>query len=714
MVEREKHCSKNLILLPALILLTSLFPLFSLDDPVGFYLSEDETQWLKKHPVIRVAPDPVFPPIEFFDGNGEFRGMASDYLALLEEILPVRFELIRTESWQESMVLARSRQADMYSAAVITEPRTEYMSFSPPYLEFEAVILVNNGDSRIKTLSLDDLKGRDVLIPSGYYIHEILEEQYPDINLIPKSNLSECLRALALGEAYAFIGNISTISYHLEEQGITNLRLAGKTGMKLRLSLAVRSDWPEFLIILNKAMEQISEEEKSTIYSRWIHIEDSALKLSRRRLKILSFTLLSILLILILILLWNRSLKAGIARKTEQLEGEMVIRKASEESLRISEIRFRTLVNNLPGVIYRKGEASHNEMDFISDYIEKLSGYPAEDFMGTHPARTLSTLLPPEELIRVAPDLEYAVKNRKPFHLNYRIRHADGSLRHVQEHGQFLIDRENGKPYMDGVILDETELKRYEEAMVQAEKMETVGRMSSGIVHDFNNVLTGMTSVVNLMELDLKEDEEIGREKLTNYISMLKLSGDRAAGIVKGLLSLSRTKEITFRMIDLNDVIRNVVMICSPNLDRSVRIESTCPDEPSMTKGDALRLEQVVLNLCINAEHAMTIMEKEDKKGGIVELTLESCRRESPLVPSSDTVEYWRISVGDTGVGIDEDRLENIFTPFFTTKEGETGTGLGLSTSYNTVRSHSGFIEVHSAPGEGSRFEVYLPVIREA
>ena len=696
-----------------LLLIYMTTPLFPIDDPAGLDLTKKEREWLEDHPVIRVAPDPVYPPVEFFDEKGEFKGMAAEYLVLLEEILPVRFEIIHTESWQESMAMARSRRADMFSAAVITPKRKEYMSFSSPYLEFEAVILVNNSNEK-KALTMDDLKGQKVLIPSGYYLHEIVENDYPEIELVPKRDLSECLRALSLNEAYAFIGNISIISYHLEEEGITNLRLAGRTGMKLRLSLAVRNDWPEFLSVLNKALLQIPENRKDEIYSRWIFLEDSDLEFSRKWLKILSIILLTIVMVLILILLWNRSLKAGIARKTKELENEIETRKASEESLRISEIRFRTLVNNLPGVVYRKGETAHNEMDFISSYIEEISGYPPEDFLGPHPAMTISTLLPPDELIRVAPDLEEAVKNRKPFHLHYQIRHADGSLRWVHEHGQFLTDTENGKIYMDGVIMDETDLKRYEEEMIQARKMETIARMSSGIAHDFNNVLTGMTSAVGLMELDLSKNDTISRERLENYISLLRLSGDRAASIVGNLLSLSRKQEMSFAPLDLNQVIRNVSMICTPNLDKSVKIESRLPDRPAMAKGDAVRLEQVVLNLCINAEHAMTIMKDEKDRGGVIELTLDHCLRENPLETASVAGEYWRIRVKDTGAGIEEGVLENIFTPFFTTKAGNKGTGLGLSTSYQTIRAHSGFIEVDSIPGKGSRFEVYLPVIKDS
>ena len=159
---------------------------------------------------------------------------------------------------------------------------------------------------------------------------------------------------------------------------------------------------------------------------------------------------------------------------------------------------------------------------------------------------------------------------------------------------------------------------------------------------------------------------------------------------------------------------KNIVRICTDTFDNSVEIRISAPDEPAFVKADPNQVEQVLLNLCVNAEHAMTIMRKEhERQGGIMLISLAKMTFDSTMTgyhPEADEGDYWMVSVEDTGVGIDKEAMQKIFDPFFTTKGKGRGTGLGLAMVYNIVHQLNGFIEISSREGAGSEFRIYLPV----
>jgi PAS domain S-box-containing protein len=260
---------------------------------------------------------------------------------------------------------------------------------------------------------------------------------------------------------------------------------------------------------------------------------------------------------------------------------------------------------------------------------------------------------------------------------------------------------------------DVTELEGKETQLRQAQKMEMIGSLTSGIAHDFNNILTGIMGNASLLSLQLAENRLPPDPEIASEVdSMLKISL-RAKDLVKQLLSLSRRQEITLKEIDLSGAIDSAVKICRTSFDKSISVSVSYPAGPAITLADQVLIEQVLLNICINASHAMTIMRPDGHAmGGKLEISLEHfdvnerfCSR-NPLAVVGP---YWVIKVSDSGVGIPPAALSKIFNPFFTTKPAGQGTGLGLSTAYGIVRQHDGFIDVYSIPGSGTTFSVYLP-----
>ncbi len=259
-----------------------------------------------------------------------------------------------------------------------------------------------------------------------------------------------------------------------------------------------------------------------------------------------------------------------------------------------------------------------------------------------------------------------------------------------------------------------TDIVKKDNQLFQAQKMETVGNLAGGLAHDFNNVLCGVTATISLLKyyLEMKKVED---PQIFNYIRTMEQSSNRASEMVQQLLTLSRKQEVSYTAIRLNDAINNVMEICKNTLDKSIHLHLGNIADDAYVNANQTQIEQVLLNLCVNSSHAMTIMRGPDeKKGGRLDISLYKYfveRSFSHYHPDAKEGYYWVCTVHDEGVGMSDEVMRRIFDPFYTTKESSHGTGLGLAMVYNIVKMHNGFINVYSEEGVGSTFQVYLPVL---
>jgi len=262
---------------------------------------------------------------------------------------------------------------------------------------------------------------------------------------------------------------------------------------------------------------------------------------------------------------------------------------------------------------------------------------------------------------------------------------------------------------------DVTELEKKDIQLRQAQKMETVGTLAGGLAHDFNNVLGGIVGTLSVFRFKLKKwKNQVDVNKLNDFLDTIEISGNRAADMVKQLLTLSRKQEVAFAPVDLNMTMKHVLKICKNSLDKTVNLNFKFASEKAMITADPTQIEQVLLNLCVNASHAMTIMRaKDEHSGGTLAVSLENILADEKFIaihPQAKSASYWKLTCKDTGIGMDEKIISRIFDPFFTTKQKGVGTGLGLSMVYGIIETHKGFLELESDLGKGTTFTIYLPI----
>ncbi|HOS68461.1 MAG TPA: transporter substrate-binding domain-containing protein [Bacillota bacterium] len=233
--------------------------------------TEDELAFMKEHPVIRLGVDPGFVPFEFIDEDGEYKGIAADYLSLISKKTGLQFEVVKGLTWPEAYDMALAGDIDALPAIGKTEDREKNFFFSEPYYYFKRVIVTRDSDTNIS--GMEDLQGLTVAVQRNSSHHSYLLS-FPKINLSLYDSLEAALTAVATGAETAFIGNLATTNYLIRSNGLTNLRFVSFEAEKQQaLYFAVRKDWPQLVSIFNKAMDTITENEKNAINQKWIDLE---------------------------------------------------------------------------------------------------------------------------------------------------------------------------------------------------------------------------------------------------------------------------------------------------------------------------------------------------------------------------------------------------------------------------------------------------------
>lgn len=378
-------------------------------------------------------------------------------------------------------------------------------------------------------------------------------------------------------------------------------------------------------------------------------------------------------------------------------------RKEGEEALQESEKKFRVLTETAAsGIFIHQGE----KFVYVNPASEAMTGYSREE------------LLTMDFWHLVHPDFRELVKQRAQARQQGKSVPSRYELKIITKNGEErwvdlavgMIDFQ-GKPAILGTDFDITERKRAEEEMRaleeqlrQSQKIEAIGRLAGGIAHDFNNLLTVIKGYSQLSLLDLKESDP-----LWGNIQEIQKATQRATDLTRHLLAFSRRQILDLKVLDLNSLLRDLDKMLRRIIGEDIELNTLLVNNLGRVKIDPGQIEQVILNLAVNARDAMPSGGKLIIETANVELDEQYAHTHMGVIPSH----YVRLSVSDTGLGMSRGVKEKIFEPFFTTKEKGKGTGLGLSTVYGIVKQSGGNIWVYSEPGHGTTFKIYLPRVEE-
>ena len=377
-------------------------------------------------------------------------------------------------------------------------------------------------------------------------------------------------------------------------------------------------------------------------------------------------------------------------------------RRQAESQLRESESRFRELAQHVHEVFFELDPQTWRAL-YVSPAFETLSGRNLEEAYAEPFAWAAG--MHPDDRERVLTTAREAAQTGELAATTYRVVRPDKSVRWVRARGTPVRDPAGRVVRLVGIAEDITDLKRTEEQLVQAQKMEAVGRLAGGVAHDFNNLLTVITSYGQLQLDDLPPNDS-RRADLDEIVH----AALEAAKLTRQLLAFSRRQVLEPKVISLNDVVSGIEKMLKRVIGEDIDLAVALASDLDAVRADPGQVEQVIMNLVVNARDAMP-------NGG--QLTIETANLEldaayvlthEPVLAGS----YVMIAVSDTGTGMDEATRARIFEPFFTTKEMGKGTGLGLATVYGIVKQSNGYIWAYSEQGQGATFKVYLPRVTES
>jgi PAS domain S-box-containing protein len=374
-----------------------------------------------------------------------------------------------------------------------------------------------------------------------------------------------------------------------------------------------------------------------------------------------------------------------------RLENEVSARKESEN-------RLRSIVEGSPGFFFYIRDAQ-GYFTYLSPSVEKITGYTPEDWMRSH-----ATYLTDNPLNKQAVERAEQVIRERIDAISYpmEIVSADGRKLLLQVYERPILT-DGQVTGVQCVAHDVTRQRALEEQLLQAQKMEIVGTLAGGIAHDFNNLLTGILGNASLALSRVGEDHDLS-EDLHGLIEAAK----RARDLTEQLMTFSRVAAVETQPLNLNSTVDETVQLLRRTIPTTIEIETHLAPNLAVVKANPGQMMQLLMNLCVNARDAMP-------DGGRLTLQTENLVIDQSYVEDhleAQPGEYVKISVTDTGVGMDKTTRQHLFEPFFTSKELGKGTGLGLATVYGIAKSHGGWITIYSELGQGSVFNVYLPATK--
>jgi hypothetical protein len=618
-------------------------------------------------------------PKIFRDETGEASGLFADLVSEIAQRESWELKFVSCE-WSECLEALQGGRIDLLPDVAFSRERDASIDFHRvPVIESWSQLY-----SREPIEDISDLHGKTVVvlraaIQESTFGH-MMEGFGLRVEVLPVDSLPEAFRMVQGGSADAAISNHFFGERFHRDYGLVKNPIVFQAVQLYFATAEGRNQ--DLLKAMDQHLESWQKDPDSPYYqtlSRWMGKKPERFVPGYVRWSI-GFALGLLALSAGMILLLRRQVRA----RTDHLMQAVRDLKESEE-------RYRLIADKTADVIW--------QMDlewrfvYVNAAVYPVLGYRPDEYVGTR----LSDHVEAEDLPVIAKVIMAGLgKASADAMIETRLRHKDGRLIPVEVHGALILDEQGAPHRIQGTTRDVTEQRRISEQLQVSQRLEAVGQLAGGVAHDFNNLLTVINSGADLVL------EELGPDDPTRVDLMeIRRAGQRAAVLTRQLLAFSRKQVLEPRLLNMEELARDLLGMLRRLLGEQIRIEVHCGPDLGVVRADPGQIEQVMVNLAVNARDAMP-------DGGTLSIGLERVAledRRAELAPG----EYLMVSVSDTGIGMDKNTQDHLFEPFFTTKSVGKGTGLGLATVWGIIKQSGGHVEVQSEVGVGTTFRIYLP-----
>jgi PAS domain S-box-containing protein len=641
-------------------------------------LTPEEKAFLERKKEIVFVSQTMYPPFEFLGQDDDQTGMSIELARWIATEFGFQARFVHTH-FQQAQKDVLSGKADVLTSLFYSPKRDDQFDFTQMIFEVPASIFVSS--QRMDIQDITDLKGRRIAMQEGDYAREFLETRRIDFIHVPTLNFAEAVDQVIAGGADALIGDEQIVLYDIfKNVKADQIKKVGQPLYIGRNCMAVKESSPLLLGILDKG---VSEAKKSGILDKinrkWIgtHYQTTE-SIFFRYVPHLFLGVGLITAIVLLIWQWNVRLRSAVRLKTDTLVQR-------ERELLRSEQKLKAILEASPNpmVLYD----SKGYPQYLNPEFTKVFGWRLDELK-----QRKIPYVPEEETALTVRKIDEIYRTGVPLTFETRRYTKDGKTLDVILSAAIT---KNDQEEPDGLVVNLTDIsekKKLETQIEQTQKIESLGTLAGGIAHDFNNLLSG---IYGYLDLALQQNKD---SKVARYIEKAFQSSDRARGLTHQLLTFSKGGSPIKKVEPLVPFIEETTRFAMSGSHVSCRFEFQ--NDLWMCNCDKNQIAQVIDNIVINACHAMPA-------GGTITVAagnLEILEDAHSLLPPGP---YVKISIVDAGIGIPKKYLSRIFDPFFSTKQ--TGSGLGLATSYSIIKRHGGAIDVTSEPGAGSCFDIYLP-----
>ena len=728
--------------------------------PAPLPLTPAERSWLQQHPVIRLAPDPEFRPIEFFDRQGHYRGIAADNIKVLEAKLGVKFSIVRAKNWDEVLVKFRNNEIDLLGAIVATPSRREFMRISNPLFHVPGAIIVR--DSVDHGLTIDDLRGTGmrVAVVSNYTAHDIIKSMYPDIHLDVVPDTATGLKKVSFGLVDAYVENLATATHYMQEMGISNIHDAGTTPFVYDWGIGIRKDWPELEGILNKGIAAITQEERQAVLNRWLPVTPGW---RPGRMFIGSAAASVVVLLFTAVVIWNRTLTRKVAEQTARLRNEVEERRRAEDEVRAMNEELEDRVNERTAELeleiderQRAQESlleSESQLRVVADYasnweywrlpddsflymspsVQELTGYSVEEFKCDR--ELIYRVIHHEDRELFRHHIHKLGPSGQILPIELRIWDKKGDLRWISHVCQQVFSPD-GLPWgWRASNQDITDRKQIEHKLFQqTEVLEEEVAEREVAQDELEQLNHSLEERINLAvaDLRLKDQALIQQGRLAAMGEMINNIAHQWRQPLNNIGLIIQNLQFSFEDNSIShDELKQEV---SKAMDIIMHMSHTIDDFRNFFREDKKKSGFVVSNAVHHAlefvsatlaSHNITVELEEDERVtavgynneyaqvllNIISNTRETCIERcvtAPRIRIRITSENGRsvVYIRDNCGGIADDIMPKIFDPYFTTRTPDKGTGIGLYMSKVIIEQHMGGRLAASNSEGGAEFRI--------